>query len=63
LVVELDSGRKRWSGVFPELAGCGSAGNTGEEAIANAREAPALWFEPTELELGKNAKLLEIAPP
>jgi len=63
LVVEYDQETKRWSAVFPELPGCGSAGDTEEEAVANAREALALWFEPTELELGKHAKLLEVALP
>lgn len=46
LLVELDSVTKRWSAVFPELPGCASAGDTEEEAIANAREALAFWFEP-----------------
>jgi predicted RNase H-like HicB family nuclease len=61
LVVEFDPETRRWSAVFPELPGCGSAGDTREEAIANAREALALWFEPTELELGKDAKVPEVA--
>ena len=63
LVVEFDRETKRWSAVFPELPGCGSAGDTEEEAVAHAKEALALWFEPTELELGKDAKLLEVALP
>ena len=63
LVVEFDRKTKRWSAVFPELPGCGSAGDTEEEAVARAKEALALWFEPTELELGKDAKLLEVALP
>ena len=63
LVVELDSETKRWSAVFPDLPGCGSAGDTEEEAVAHAKEALALWFEPTELEVGKDAKLLEVALP
>jgi predicted RNase H-like HicB family nuclease len=63
LVVEFDRETKRWSAVFPELPGCGSAGDTEEEAVAHAKEALALWFEPTELEVGKDAKLLEVALP
>ena len=47
LVVEFDPETRRWSAVFPELPGCGSAGDTEEEAIANAREALELWFEPS----------------
>ena len=52
---------KRWSAIFPELPGCGSAGDTEEEAVANAKEALALWFEPTPVELHRGAKLLEVA--
>ena len=63
LVVEYDAETERWSAVFPELPGCGSAGDTEEAAIANAREALALWFEPTPVELQRGAKLLEITLP
>jgi predicted RNase H-like HicB family nuclease len=44
LLIELDSESNRWSAVFPELPGCASAGDTEAEAIANAKEALALWF-------------------
>ena len=47
LVVEFDRETERRSAVFHELPGCGSAGDTEEEAIANAREALALSFEPS----------------
>jgi predicted RNase H-like HicB family nuclease len=63
LVVEFDQATGRWSAVFPELPGCASAGDSEEEAIANAREALALWFEPSELKLNKNARLVELALP
>ncbi len=63
LLVEFDSEANRWSAVFPELPGCASAGDTEAEAIANAKEALALWFEPTPVKLGKDAKLLELALP
>jgi len=43
--------------------GCGSAGDTEAEAIANAREAMALWFEPSNLKLPKRAKLVEVTVP
>ena len=46
LLVELDATTKRWSAVFPELPGCATAGDTEKEAIANAEESLALWFEP-----------------
>jgi predicted RNase H-like HicB family nuclease len=63
MLVEFDPATRRWSAVFPELPGCGSAGDTEDEAIANAKEALALWFEPTPLELGESAKLVEVAVP
>jgi predicted RNase H-like HicB family nuclease len=46
LLVEFDPKAKRWSAVFPELPGCATAGDTEAEAITNAQEALALWFEP-----------------
>ncbi len=35
---------------FPDLPGCFSAGDTLDEALANAPEAAALWFEGIEKE-------------
>ena len=63
LLVELDSQTKRWSAVFPELPGCASAGDTEAEAVANAKQALQLWFEPTPVKLKKGAKLMELAAP
>lgn len=63
LLVEFDKPTKRWSAVFPELPGCATAGDTEAEAIANAQEALALWFEPSPVKLRKNAKLVELALP
>ena len=63
LLVELDARTKRWSAVFPELPGCATAGDTEAEAIANAKEALQLWFEPYPVKLSKKAKLVEIAMP
>ena len=60
LVVEKDSVTGRYSAVFPELPGCASAGDTDAEAIANAREALELWFEPTPMSFSKEAKLVEL---
>jgi hypothetical protein len=36
LLIEKDPDNGRYSAVFPELPGCASAGDTEEEAIANA---------------------------
>jgi predicted RNase H-like HicB family nuclease len=63
LLVEFDTGTNRWSAVFPELPGCATAGDTEAEAIANAKEALALWFEPAPVKLNKGAKMLELAVP
>src|SRR3954464_1392687 len=60
LIVEKDTETGRYSSVFPELPGCGSAGDTEEEAIANAKEALELWFEPTDLPLDESARLVEV---
>jgi predicted RNase H-like HicB family nuclease len=48
LSVESDPETGRYSLVCPEVPGCASAGDTEDEAIANAREALELWFEPTD---------------
>jgi predicted RNase H-like HicB family nuclease len=63
LLVQFDSETKRWSAVFPELPGCATAGDTEKEAVGNAKEALALWFEPSPVKLSKGAKLLELALP
>ena len=63
LVIEFDPEAQRWSAVFPELPGCASAGDTEEEAVANAKEALALWFEPADVPLPQGAKVLELALP
>ena len=63
VIVEFDRDANRWSAVFPELPGCASAGDTEEEAVANAKEALALWFEPADVPLAEGAKVLEVAVP
>jgi predicted RNase H-like HicB family nuclease len=60
LIIEKDSATGRYSAVYPELPGCASAGDTEEEAIANAREALELWFEPIEPP-PEGAKLVEVS--
>ncbi|MFN2622079.1 MAG: type II toxin-antitoxin system HicB family antitoxin [Chthoniobacterales bacterium] len=63
VIVEFDRQTKRWSAVFPELPGCASAGDTEEEAVSNAKEALALWFEPADVHLADGARILEVAVP
>lgn len=60
LIVEKDPGTGRYSSVFHELPGCASAGDTEDEAIANAREALELWFEPSEIPVPETAKLVVV---
>jgi predicted RNase H-like HicB family nuclease len=60
LIVELEPETGRYSSVFPELPGCASAGDTEDEAIANAREALELWFEPSEIPVSETARLVEV---
>ena len=63
LLLEHDAQAGRWSAVFPDLPGCASAGDAEEEAVANAKEALALWFDSTPVDIPKNGKLLEVALP
>lgn len=63
LVVQHDAEAGRWSAVFPETPGCATAGDTEQEAVANAKEALALCFEPRDLELEEGARILEVAIP
>ena len=63
LIVRYDAGSQRWSAAFPEIPGCATAGDTEQEAVANAKEALALWFEPRDLELEEGALILEVAIP
>jgi predicted RNase H-like HicB family nuclease len=63
LLVVHDIETGRWSAIFPELPGCASAGDTEDEAVANAHEALALWFEPAPIDVPQNAKVLEVALP
>jgi predicted RNase H-like HicB family nuclease len=63
LLLEYDKQAGRWSAVFSDLPGCASAGDTEQEAVANAKEALALWFDSSPVDIPKNGKLLEVALP
>ena len=63
LVVQYDASIARWSATFPEIPGCASAGDTEAEAVANAKEALALWFEPRAITLEEGARVLEVSIP
>ena len=60
VVLEYDADAKAYSAVCPELPGCASAGETEDEARTNIREAIALYLEPSEIQLPRNAKLDEV---
>ena len=47
IVTEYDPETKSYAAYCPELPGCCSAGDTEEEALANAKEAIALYLEPS----------------
>ena len=47
VVVEYDDQTDSYAVYCPELPGCASAGDTEEEALANMREAVALYLEPS----------------
>ena len=47
IVVEYDPVTKSYGAYCPELPGCCSAGDTEEEALENAKEAIALYLEPS----------------
>jgi len=47
IVVEYDPETRSYAAYCPELPGCCSAGDTEEEALANAREAITLYLEPS----------------
>lgn len=60
VVIEFDPDTASFSAVCPELPGCASAGDTEEEARENIEEAIKLYLEPSDLDLPKDAKLVEV---
>lgn len=63
IVLEYDSETKTYAAYCPELPGCCSAGDTEEEAVANAREAITLYLEPSSLKLKPDEKVFEVEVP
>lgn len=47
IVIEPGTKTAAWGVVVPDLPGCFSAGDTLEEAMANAEEAAAAWIDAT----------------
>jgi len=62
-VIEYDPVTQSYAAHCPELPGCSSAGDTEEEALLNAREAIALYLEPTPIELRPDDKIFEVEVP
>jgi predicted RNase H-like HicB family nuclease len=60
-VLEKDPETGEYAVWCPELPGCVSAGSTEEEAIANIKEAIALYLEPDPVDLPPTAFIREIA--
>jgi len=63
VVLEFDEAVGSFAAWCPELPGCASAGETEAEALANAREAIALYFDPAPLHLEAGARVHEIEFP
>lgn len=45
IAIESGSGTTAWGVVVPDLPGCFSAGDTLDEAVANAEEAVSAWID------------------
>jgi predicted RNase H-like HicB family nuclease len=60
VVLEFDKEAGSWSAVCPELPGCASAGDTEDEARQNIEEAIRLYLAPSDLDLPRDAKVVEV---
>lgn len=60
IVLEFDPIAGSFSATCPELPGCATAGDSEEEARRNIEEAIRLYLAPAEIELPRDAKLLEV---
>jgi len=61
VVLQRDAETGDWAAWCPELPGCASAGLTDAEALANIREAIALYLEPSPLDLPDDAVMAQVA--
>ena len=60
VILEYDPVAQAYSAVCPELPGCASAGETEAEARENIEEAIRLYLSPAELDLPRDARLVEV---
>ncbi len=63
IVVEYDHETKSYAAYCPELPGCCSAGDTEKEALNNAKEAIALYLEPSPGKKAPKGKVYEVEVP
>ena len=61
VMLERDPETGEWAVYCPQLPGCASCGSTEKEALANIKEAIALYLEPDEEETRPGAKVVEVA--
>ena len=60
VIVEYDSDVGSFAVYCPELPGCASAGDTEEQALANIKEAMALYPEPSPVNISPEGKVFEV---
>ena len=63
IVVDYDPETKSYAAYCPELPECCSAGDTEQEAIENAKEAIALYLEPSPVRPKHQGKVFEVEVP
>ena len=63
IVLEYDVEAESYAAYCPELPGCCTAGDTEAEALENAREAVALYLEPSPLKFRPDGKVFEVEVP
>ena len=60
VVLEYDDVAEAWAAYCPELPGINSCGKTQEEAAENLREAAVLFFEPSDVPVPEQSKVLQM---
>lgn len=60
VVVEYDSDVESFAVYCPELPGCASAAPSVSPALANIKEAIALYLEPTAVNISPEGKVFEV---
>jgi predicted RNase H-like HicB family nuclease len=63
IIIEYDPETGSYAAYCPELPGCCSAGDTEKEALDNAKEAIALYLEPSPNKKDQKGKVCEVELP